>query len=50
MAQVRIKITVDDGYVAEFLRELAAVYEDELDNEMTYETGYGIAEMSEEEE
>ena len=49
MTQVCIKITCDDGYVADFLRELAAAYEDELDNEMTYETGHGVAELSEEE-
>lgn len=50
MTQVRINITCDDGHVAEFLHELAAAYEDSLDNEMTYETGHGIAELSEEED
>ena len=50
MKQIQIKILCDEGHVADFLRETATVYEWHEKPDMTYETGHGIAEISEEEE
>lgn len=46
--QIKIQITVDEDRVADFLREVATAHEESLDNDMTYETSYGIAEIKEE--
>lgn len=48
MKQIRIKIICDEGHVADFLRETATEYEMSEKTDMTYETGHGIAEISEE--
>lgn len=48
MKQIQIKILCDEGHVADFLRKTATVYEMSEKNDMTYETGHGIAEISEE--
>lgn len=50
MTQIKIEITCDEGYVADSLREIAAAYEDCLDNEMNYESEHCYAEFSEDEE
>ena len=50
MTQIKIEITCDEGYVADSLREIAAAYEDNLDNEMNYESEHCYAEFSEDEE
>ena len=47
MEQIRIKITCDKGYVVDFLRELASVYEESPEDDMEYETAHGIAEITE---
>lgn len=48
MKQILIKILCDEGHVADFLRKTATVYEKSEKTDMTYETGHGIAEISEE--
>lgn len=50
MKQIQIKILCDEGHVADFLRKTATVYERHEKPDMTYETGHGIAEISEESE
>ena len=47
MKQVRITMTCDDGYVAESLRALAAIYEDDLENDMEYEAYEWVAKLEE---
>lgn len=47
MEQMRIKITCDKGHVADFLRELASVYEESPEDDMEYETAHGVAEITE---
>ena len=48
MEQMRIEITCDKGHVADFLRELASIYEESPEDDMEYETAHGIAEITEE--
>lgn len=48
MEQMRIEITCDKGHVADFLRELASVYEESPEDDMEYETARGFAEITEE--
>ncbi len=48
MTQIKIKITCDEGYVVDSLREIAAAYEDSLDNDMNYKSEHCMAEFSEE--
>lgn len=50
MTQIKIKITCDEGYVVDSLREIAAAYEYCLDNNMNYESEHCMAEFSEDEE
>ena len=45
MQQVRIKITCDEGYTADFLRQLANELEECEDVDTTFETYHGIAEI-----
>lgn len=45
MAQVKLTITTDLYFTADFLRELATVIEDEGVDATFYETGNGMAEV-----
>lgn len=47
MEQMKIEITCDKEHVADFLRELASVYEEAPKDDMEYETAHGIAEITE---
>ena len=50
MKKIWITMTCDEGYVADSLRELAAKYEDEMDDNAKYDSDTFKAEIREFEE
>lgn len=47
MKKIRIVINCDEGFVADTLRDIATLYEDELDTTKWYETDHGCGFMEE---